>query len=366
MPKKKPKILHLAFAGVAGSPRGTLLLAQGEKPIADPYLLFFGGSKLIDEYKAWVNREGIRYAFVPKTSRFDFRFLYLIPKIMLDEKPDVLFIHGTIKFVFALPYMMLKPKTKVIVVEHGPGLHLDRPFTSAMAKLANKMADGLVFVSQDVCDYWKRKYGRFPRSHAVIANGVDIGEFEGLKKQKFRTKIITMVAVMSSQKDHITLVRAMKELKKKVGNVRLVLVGDGPKRQEIEEEVVKLGIKDSVKFLINAPRKEVLQAFKDTDAYVLSTNGEGLSRSILEAMAAKVPVVATDVSGNSGFIKDKENGLLVPLGDERQMAVAIERLLKDKNLAKRLTKKAFDGIQAKHSIGNTIKQYLKFIKKVAS
>jgi glycosyltransferase involved in cell wall biosynthesis len=365
---EKMKIVHLVYSGVAGSPRGTLLLAQREKSIAKPHIMFFGGKKVNEEYLLWVKNEKISYSHIKKQNFYDFSFLYSLPIKLMKEKPDILFVHGTNKFLFVSWYKIIRPKTKIIVVEHGPGLHLDRRMTDISARLTNRIADGLVFVSDDVKQYWWNKYKRFPKRNIVISNGVDIEEFSGIERKILYPgfKTITMVAVMSAQKDNITLVRAAAELKKRGEKVKTVFVGDGPCRKSIEDEIDRLGLKDDVIIKIFPPRKEVLEIIKSTDIYVLSTNGEGLSRSILEAMAAKVPIITTDVSGNTGFIENGKNGILVPLKDHVKMADEISALLKNPKKREELATYAFSKLKKENSIEVAVGKFIKFIQEVTT
>jgi len=359
-----PNIVHVAYGGVAGSPRGTLLLAQGEKKVANPSIVFIGPCDLHEEYKSWAVREKIPFEFVKMRGRADLFFPLRLMRAIERHSPNVLFIHGTINLFFLLPYVLFKRKMKSILVEHGPGIHLDGFLAGRMGSLAHYVVNGVVYVSQDVCDYWKEKYGKLPRFSMVVPNGVDVSEFDGVVKGDSPVKQISMVAVMSEQKDHLTLIRAIRRLIDKKAHVRLVLVGDGPKRSQIEEEIKNLKLSEVCTIVLPPPRKQVIEIFKNSDVYVLSTHGEGLSRSILEAMCAKVPVIATKVSGTQGFIEEGVTGLLVPVGDPGAMADAILRVLKDKELAKELSKNAFEKVVAEHSIESAVKKYIDFMKKL--
>lgn len=354
-------IVHIVYSGVAGSPRGALYLAEREKEVGNPYVIFIGQTPPSKDYEAWAEKSGLRYTFIEKRPGIDLLFFTRIDKELRKARPDVLFVHGTVNLWFALPYMLRKRGLKKVVVEHGPGIHLEKLPASIAGRVTNHLANCLVFVSQDVNDYWNNKYHKYPKIYEVIANGTEISEFEG-KAAKKQPPVILMVAVMSEQKDHVTLVRAFSELVKRKVSCQLVLLGDGPKRKEIEDEAAKLGAK--VTFIDPPPRKTVVETFLSATIYVLSTKGEGLSRSLLEAMSAKLPVIATDVSGNSGFIQNGENGLLVPMGDAIAMANAIEKLLLDKELREKLAENGHNYVVKHHSIDTTCKKYVELIKKL--
>jgi glycosyltransferase involved in cell wall biosynthesis len=105
----------------------------------------------------------------------------------------------------------------------------------------------------------------------------------------------------------------------------LLLVGDGPEIEQTRMKIEQLGLSGKVKVL--GARKDVGAILSKAGLMVLATNWEGLPRSILEGMRAGLPIVATDVGGNSELVKDGINGCLVPRGDEQALRLAISRLL---------------------------------------
>ena len=113
---------------------------------------------------------------------------------------------------------------------------------------------------------------------------------------------------------------------------RALVVGDGPDRERIAAAARPLG--PAVQLL--GERGDVRELLADADVFVLSSRSEGLPISILEAMAAGLPVVASCVGGVGEIVVDAETGFLVPVGNEGALAAAIERLLADSSLRRRL------------------------------
>ncbi|MEM1212012.1 MAG: glycosyltransferase [Planctomycetota bacterium] len=128
-------------------------------------------------------------------------------------------------------------------------------------------------------------------------------------------------------KDHALSLRGFGELLKTVPSAWLVLVGDGPERGFIEQQVRVLGLKERV--VLTGVRDDARQLLPGADAAVLSSKSEGMSVTILEAMAAGVPVVATDVGGNRELIEHGRTGLLTPPGDHEALGAALAAVLKD-------------------------------------
>jgi glycosyltransferase involved in cell wall biosynthesis len=169
------------------------------------------------------------------------------------------------------------------------------------------------------------------RTTVVIRNGVDPGGFRAGEAHSGRPRIVT-VGRLQAPKDAVTLVRALAGLRGR--SFEALLVGDGPDRPAVEEEVRRLGLESAVELL--GERDDVPELLGTADVFVLSSNSEGLPLSILEAMAAGLPVVASNVGGVAEVVVDGATGLLVPPGDAQRLAAAIERLLEDPVLRRRL------------------------------
>jgi glycosyltransferase involved in cell wall biosynthesis len=114
----------------------------------------------------------------------------------------------------------------------------------------------------------------------------------------------------------------------------LVIAGDGDLREELEVRSAQLGLGKRIEF--RGDIDDVPALLRDADIYVQPSFQEGMPNSVLEAMAAGLPIVATSVSGNVDLVTDGDNGLLVPPGDATALAAAIGRLLDDPALARRM------------------------------
>ena len=132
-----------------------------------------------------------------------------------------------------------------------------------------------------------------------------------------------MVARLDEPKDHSTLFSALAELTNK--NWVLDLIGDGPREDEIHREVDVLGITDHVNFL--GIRHDVAALLASSQLFILASKSEGFPRSILEAMRAGLPVIASDVGGVSEAVIDGETGFLVPRENVELLSNKIEYLL---------------------------------------
>jgi glycosyltransferase involved in cell wall biosynthesis len=149
---------------------------------------------------------------------------------------------------------------------------------------------------------------------------------------------VGMVARMNAgYKNHAGFLRIATQIHRRFPEVEFVLAGDGPLRSELEQQAKELGLAESVIFL--GDRRDVSAVLRSMDVAVLTSESEGLSNVILEAMAAGVPVVAYDVGGNRELV-NVDRGAIIPPADENGFALAVGQLLTDPALRRRVARNA--------------------------
>jgi glycosyltransferase involved in cell wall biosynthesis len=167
-------------------------------------------------------------------------------------------------------------------------------------------------------------------STVVIPNAVDVAGTPQSSVPGNPPQIVS-VGRLAPPKDALTLVRALPAVR---SPFRALLVGDGPDRPAIEAERDAFGLEDRLE--LTGTRSDVRELLAGADAFVLASRSEGAPMSILEAMAAGLPVVASDVGGVGELVDDGVTGLLVPAGDAAALAAALDRLLADPALRRRM------------------------------
>jgi glycosyltransferase involved in cell wall biosynthesis len=166
----------------------------------------------------------------------------------------------------------------------------------------------------------------------VIANAVDVdGSPRRGPRAAGRVEIIS-VGRLAEPKDFSTLIAAVARLDR--GSARLRVFGDGPLRASLQAAIAALDVTESVVLAGEVP--DVRPYLAESDIFVLSSRSEGMPLSVLEAMAAGLPVVASAVGGLSEVIVDGETGLLAGAGDVELLASALRRLVGDPELRERL------------------------------
>lgn len=144
---------------------------------------------------------------------------------------------------------------------------------------------------------------------------------------KHEAKELLFVGRLAGVKGVRVLLEALTQLRSAHPEARVTLIGDGPERQDLEQATAQLGLSDRVRFLGYQSQGEVAAALAQTDVFVLPSFAEGVPVVLMEAMAAGVPVVTTQIAGVPELVAHGKSGLLVPPGDTEALIAAIDRLL---------------------------------------
>jgi sugar transferase (PEP-CTERM/EpsH1 system associated) len=232
-------------------------------------------------------------------------------------------------------------------------------------RVAFEMANRVLSVSRQLRDSHARRTGFKPERITVIHNGVDRRLFHpdlaerarmreelGLAEDEF---CIGCVGNLFPVKDHTTLLAALQELDGKCGKWRVLLAGEGSERARLEAIVAARHWSDRVIFLGTSHRvPELLNAM---DVYVLPSVAEGLSNSLLEAMASGLPVIATAVGGNPEVVDDGKSGLLFPVGDSARLAEMLLRLMSQPEVRLEMAQRALRRAREEFSIESMVEKY---------
>jgi len=208
----------------------------------------------------------------------------------------------------------------------------------------------------------------------VVPSGIDFTPYEEAAESDYLHRelgftqddfLVGIVAHLADHKGHTYLIRATRLLKEQAPRIKVVIVGDGPLRLDLDRQVRQDGVSDMVFFL--GFREDVPRLLGSLDLFVLSSKLEGMGTSIMDAMASRLPVVATRVGGIPEVVEDGRTGLLVPPQDPESLADAILRLYRDRKLAARLGGKGYDVVHEKFSAqsmaGRIIREYERIADK---
>lgn len=215
-------------------------------------------------------------------------------------------------------------KPILVFTEHNTSNRRRNIFFKILDRFIYSSYSSIVVISNEVKQQLKKHIGGRDERFTLIPNGIDLESFNRASPAKliFETSdsvIITMVASFTSQKDQDTLIRALTYLE---NTFKLVLVGDGPRRNECEQLARNLKLEERVEFV--GIREDVPSILKASSVIVLSSYYEGVSLSAIEGMASGRPFIGADVPGLKNMVEGY--GLLFPQGDSEILASLIKEL----------------------------------------
>ena len=199
-------------------------------------------------------------------------------------------------------------------------------------RIASLFSSVVVAVSEDCARLAMTEEGVPATRLRMIHNGIDTEAITppDLTEGRLGRRAIS-VGRLAAVKDLGTMLKAVQRVTKSFPDFRLQLVGDGPERESLQSLVGDLGLGASVEML--GERRDIAERLTESDIFVQSSVSEGLSLGLLEAHAAGLPIVATDVGGNAEVVLHGTTGLLVPPRDPAKLAEALMELLADPDRA---------------------------------
>ncbi len=249
-------------------------------------------------------------------------------------RPAVVHTHNAVPLEYAAPAARLARVPCIVHTKHG---HIAYSRLSrGLARAATRCVDGFVAVSADTAITAAREERPRPKRLTVIENGIPLGKFtpDAAARSEIRAelgiapgaRVVGAVGRLVEEKDYPLLVRAMEPLLRE--DVRLVIVGEGIVRASIEAAIAALPAPVRPFVTLTGARRDVARVLNAFDVYASSSRAEGLPLALAEAMASRLPIVATAVGGVPDIVP-ADIGVLVPHGDPRALGAALQRLLDD-------------------------------------
>ncbi len=340
-------VLHLCKEGAAAGDKVAVLCLNHPGELAEE--LKKTGIKVISLYR----KPGLMS--LPDVLR--------LRKLIKQISPDVIHSHqmGTTLYVGTTAWSLRIPA--VFHTEHG-----NHDYSSwrqrLLATIAFRTPDKIYCVSQDIANNLEKHRLVAKKRLAVQANGIPLPTDKELQPttltreqlgiQKEAT-IFGTVGRLARVKRQERLLNAVAALAKQGRKVYLIIIGDGPLRKELESHASKLEISHLVHF--SGFQLDPLPYLALLDIFVLTSDSEGLPMALLEAWAARKPVVVTAVGGLPEIIEDNKNGLLLPPGEQEQLVEALASLTTDPDRRKRLGNSGHSLVSEKYSADKIARAY---------
>lgn len=246
---------------------------------------------------------------------------------------------------------------KIIISERNDPKSDSRTWFIKMATyLLYPLADAIVFQTT-----WAKNC--FPKyiqkKGIIIRNPV----YLDVKATEMKDNKIVAVGRLLEQKNHKLLINAFSKVIEKYPDYKLYIYGEGKLRRELVNQVEELNISDNVFMPGNV--LNIHEKISDAEMFVLSSDYEGLSNALLEAMMMGLPCISTNCAGSNEVIEHEKNGLLVPIKDAKSLSESIVRLIQDRELAEKLGKNAM-ACSVKFKSENVINDWKKVIEEYDS
>jgi glycosyltransferase involved in cell wall biosynthesis len=296
-------------------------------------------------------KTGIRVDCIQESFALDPRVIWRLRKIVEQSNPDIIQTHFS-KSHFLVWLSGVWRKRPWIAFHHG---HTRSAFRlriyHGLDRWSLRFPCQVMAVSQAFAEQLSAQ-GLQREKIAVLHNSVDLPATgygtDATRRQAIRAglgirptdRVILTIGRLSKEKAHTDLVTALARLLKRKPELRiqLVILGEGPERTAIEDAVQRAGLQDVVKMPGHV--RDVSGYYEIADLSVISSVSEGSPNVLLEAMAARVPVVATAVGGIPEIVRHQQHALLVPPRDPAAMAEAIDTLLSNPQIADNLASAA--------------------------
>lgn len=301
--------------------------------------------------------------------RFDPRVIYKLSRLIKEEKIDIIHTHGYKSDILGLAAAKLAG-IKAIATPHGfeNSKDIKLQLFIRLGCLVLRSFDRVAPLSEELqSDMIRIKVKPFKT--ILIKNGVDLGEIE-LERKRVSSPLlhskseraIGYVGQMISRKNVIDLIKTLDVLYKEHKDIRLILIGDGQKRIELENYAKTLESSSNIEFL--GYRDDRLKLLKEIDLFCMTSSLEGIPRCMMEAMVMEIPVAAYNIPGVDKLIINEQTGLMADFGDIDSLKRCWERLLFNEDLARELGQNGREHVINNYSAKRMADEYTNLYQEV--
>jgi len=314
---------------------------------------------------------GLETHQIKMCGRFDPRVIPKLSRLIKDKKIDIIHTHGYKSDILGLIGARIAG-IKAVATPHGFENTLDRKlqFFIRLGCMALRHFDRVAPLSEELqSDMQAIKVN--PNRTRLIMNGVDLEEIESEREKSSspmypdrHEKRIGYVGQMAHRKNVDDLIKTFDLLYRNHKNIRLILIGDGPQRPELETKARSLDSSSKIEFL--GYRNDRLMLLREMDLFCMTSSLEGIPRCMMEAMAMEVPVAAYNIPGVNKLLIPEKTGLMAEFGHVEDLKKCWERLLFDGKLsaqiAQRGRKHVVDNFSGKRMAEEYTRLYREMVK----
>lgn len=253
------------------------------------------------------------------------RTIFELANVLRAERIQVVHTHNTYAHFYGSLAAKLAGVSVIVNTQHGRGCGKGWK-AKWQFRIANRLTRQIVGVSRDAAQLCQVDDPHSRDKVIAIWNGINLDRFTYVGPKQVPTAI--SVARLSKEKDFPTLIEAVRQVLPHVPDFRLQIVGDGPERATIEKKIIELNLGNHIELL--GERHDIAELLSQAGFFVSATRTEGVSLTLLEAMAVGLPIVTTSVGGNPEVVLDGRTGRLVPDDDPLALARAMIEMCNDR------------------------------------
>ncbi len=301
---------------------------------------------------------------LPRNFRVDPFLLFRMWRLIQNEKPDIVHTHLFKSDLHGRIAAWLSKVPLIISTVHNNDAWIRKFPLGQIYGWTARLAHRIIAVSEEVREY-HIKYANTPADKIqVISNGVDVSRFANpnLNPFAFRAEfgidssapLIGIIGRLEPQKDHENFLKAAALIAKEIPNARFIIIGAGSLHDDLVKQTEALNL--SARVVFAGIREDIPLALAALDLLVISSRWEGLPVTLLEALAARCAVVATNVGGIADVVTSNESALLVPPQNHIALAESCLRVLRDPQLAEKLSSAGFERVNSAFSMDAMMKK----------
>lgn len=310
--------------------------------------------------------QGVRVDACHKRDGLDLRALRRLRTWLRETPGAVLHTHNATAHYYALLAAAGLPITRTVNTRHGMGVADPRSRKEAIYRLSARYTDYVVGVCNAARDRFAEQRVRPRAGLLAIPNGIRLERFHAanaddqaaLARQlgwPADSAVIGTVGRLNPVKDQAALISAFRHVQQAQPHARLVIVGDGPLRAELQAHIDVAGLQDVVRLV--GDQDDVPRWLAGMRVFALPSRSEGYSIALLEACAAGLPIVATAVGGNGEIVREGITGALIAVGDRDALAKALRGLLEDATRAQQQGRAGREWVQREGSFLHMATRY---------
>ncbi len=306
---------------------------------------------------------GIPVKIVEKRNGIDYTLSMRLATIFKKNKIDLIHTHNIAAWLYATIAKVIARVPHIVHTEHS-NVPSDNKRLFIVEKYLARYTDTIIADSERVAEHLIDRQGIPSEKVVIILNGIDIEKYQvridiSKKKEEIGLNqhdlVIGIVARLVPVKNHMCLLKAFSLLRKRLENIKLVIVGDGELRGDLERYVRDNELSKEVFFL--GSRRDIPELLKIFDLFVLPSHSEGLSITLIEAMASGIPIVATDVGGNREVIGNNEAGILIPPDSVESLFKAMMVILTHRDRAEKMGRVGIQRARSLFSLSQMTRKY---------